>query len=279
MGGAVDRDLRRRPPTCCSSWRGGTRPSIVRTSTRLGPPQRGVEPLREGRRSRDPVASPPPAFSQLAAEAGATIHPGEIVVEGNLPDRSPVLVRTDRVNDILGSELTRDQMVGYLDADRVHVARRPRTATSRSTLPIVAARLHHRDRRDRGGRPAPRLRAARQDRARRRPTRVASPTTSWPSRDRPQRAGGERLRRGLARYPFLAPGELERSGVRTDAIVVANPLVSEESVLRTVAAARASLGDARLQRRAPQHRPGALRDRPLLRDRRGRLDRGRQHND
>ena len=33
--------------------------------------------------------------------------------------------------------------------------------------------------------------------------------------------------------PFLAPGELERSGVRTDGVVVANPLVAEESVLRT----------------------------------------------
>lgn len=33
--------------------------------------------------------------------------------------------------------------------------------------------------------------------------------------------------------PFLAPGDLERVGVRTDAVRLSNPLVAEESVLRT----------------------------------------------
>ena len=33
--------------------------------------------------------------------------------------------------------------------------------------------------------------------------------------------------------PFLAPGDLERCGVRADGVVVANPLVADESILRT----------------------------------------------
>ena len=33
--------------------------------------------------------------------------------------------------------------------------------------------------------------------------------------------------------PFLAPGDLERSGLPGDGIEIANPLVAEESVLRT----------------------------------------------
>jgi phenylalanyl-tRNA synthetase beta chain len=33
--------------------------------------------------------------------------------------------------------------------------------------------------------------------------------------------------------PFLAPGDLERCGVRDDGVVVANPLVADESILRT----------------------------------------------
>src|SRR5690606_15167200 len=33
--------------------------------------------------------------------------------------------------------------------------------------------------------------------------------------------------------PFLAPGDLEEFGLRSDAVVVTNPLATEESVLRT----------------------------------------------
>ena len=51
--------------------------------------------------------------------------------------------------------------------------------------------------------------------------------------------------RGLSEampLPFLAPGELSRCGLPDDGITIANPLVAEQSVLRTVAAARAWSG-------------------------------------
>src|SRR5690606_6098901 len=56
-----------------------------------------------------------------------------------------------------------------------------------------------------------------------------------------RQAERRRLRHTLADWglveampmPFLAPGDLDRAGLGTDAITVTNPLVAEESVLRT----------------------------------------------
>ena len=64
--------------------------------------------------------------------------------------------------------------------------------------------------------------------------------------------------------PFLAPGDLERCGIRADAVVVANPLVTEESVLRTalLPGILATLGyNAAHRSTGLAHVPG----RPLLR--------------
>ena len=63
--------------------------------------------------------------------------------------------------------------------------------------------------------------------------------------------------------PFLAPGDLERSGLPDDGIEIANPLVAEESVLRTSLLPRPRQG-ARHQRAAPQHRRRTVGDRPRV---------------
>ena len=64
--------------------------------------------------------------------------------------------------------------------------------------------------------------------------------------------------------PFLAPGDLDRAGLDARGLTIANPLVAEESVLRT--SLRPGLFKARgLQRLAPLRRRRPVRDRPHLR--------------
>src|SRR5690606_22098339 len=71
-------------------WDPGT---ISRTAARLGLRseastrfEKGVDPKIAERAAR--------RFAELAAEGGATLHPGRVVAEGRLPERSPILVRT-----------------------------------------------------------------------------------------------------------------------------------------------------------------------------------------
>ena len=97
--------------------------------------------------------------------------------------------------------------------------------------PVVASGLPGRGRRDRGGRPPLRLRAPRPHGA-----QVADPRPPVPS-PRPGGAGARRaVGLGITEAmpnPFLAPGDLERAGLDSDGLAIANPLVAEESVLRT----------------------------------------------
>jgi phenylalanyl-tRNA synthetase beta chain len=168
-------------------------------------------------------------FAQLASEQGATVHPGEIVVEGNLPPREPVLLRTARVERILGTAVPVETMRASLDpigftttaeGDDLRVelpSWRPDATAEIDVIEEVARMYGY----ERLGRTVP-----------------SSPyvgSLTRPQQDR--RTIGETLAANglLEVWPmaFLAPGELERSGVRTDGVVVANPLVAEESVLRT----------------------------------------------
>ena len=77
------------------------------------------------------------------------------VATGDLPERPPVRLRTARVARLLGTDLGAGAHRGGARPDRLHHhagRRRPRRRD-----PVVALRLRHRDRRHRGGRPAPRL--------------------------------------------------------------------------------------------------------------------------
>ena len=119
-----------------------------------------------------------------------------------------------------------------------------------------------RGRRDRGGRPPLRLRAARQDRAE---VRRARPALT----DRRPGAGccarccsGSGISEAMPN-PFLAPDDLDRAGLDARGLTIANPLVAEESVLRTslrpgLFKAMAYNESHRVRRRRP------VRDRPHL---------------
>ncbi|HEX6569751.1 MAG TPA: phenylalanine--tRNA ligase subunit beta [Acidimicrobiales bacterium] len=168
-------------------------------------------------------------FAELVASSGARLEAGTVDVRGDLPDRRPVQVRTGRLNRLLGTGLAAADVAALLapigfDAtvtgDDTDVSIPPWRYDSTSEIDVVeeVARLY-------GystiGTHVP-----------------ASPHTGRLTDRQLER---RRLRsllvgRGLSEampLPFLAPGDLERCGLAGDGIEIANPLVAEESVLRT----------------------------------------------
>jgi phenylalanyl-tRNA synthetase beta chain len=204
--------------------------AIARTSKRLGLRteasarfERGVDP--EG------VDRSVARYCQLAAEVAGVAATGDTVdVRGRLPERTRVVVRTSRVNALLGTALSADDVRGYLepigfecrpggdgdfhvtvpswrpDSEREvdvveEVARHHGYSNIARTLPAVSGV---------GG-----LTAYQRHRRRVREVLVgAGLTEAWAT-------------------SFLAPGDLERAGLPVDAVELENPLVAEESILRT----------------------------------------------
>jgi len=207
--------------------------AIARTSKRLGLRteasgrfERGVDP-----EATDRAVS---RFCQLAGEvAGATVAGAPVEVRGQLPERPRVVVRTSRVNAVLGTSLTPEEVTGYLDpigfaSEPVAGAAGDFTVTVPSWRPdsereidvIEEVGRHH------GYERIPRtlpLTAA-----------VGGGLTPY-QRDR-RRVRQVLVGAGLSEAwatSFLAPGDLERAGLPTEAVEVENPLAVEESVLRT----------------------------------------------
>jgi len=207
--------------------------TIARTSKRLGLRteasgrfERGVDPEATDRA----VAR----FCQLLAEvAGAAVAGAPVEVRGLLPERPRVSVRTTRVNAVLGTSLTPEEVVGYLepigfscepsnDGAGIFTVTIPswRPDSEREIDVVEEVGRHHGY--ERIARTLP-LTAA-----------VGGGLTSY-QRDR-RRVRQALIGAGLSEAwatSFLAPGDLERAGLPTDAVEVENPLAVEESVLRT----------------------------------------------
>ena len=204
--------------------------AVARTSKRLG---LRTEASARFERGCDPDIVPLAAsrFCELVAESGgAAVARGAVDVVGELPPSAPVRVRTSRVNRVLGTELSDAEIRGYLepigfatlaeragDLDVGVPSWRPDTSTEIDVIEEVAR--HH------------------------------GYSNIAPTMPSSARAGGLTRRqrdRRLVRQvlagagaseawctTFLAPSDLERAGLSTDAIRLANPLVAEESLLRT----------------------------------------------
>jgi phenylalanyl-tRNA synthetase beta chain len=168
-------------------------------------------------------------MAELLAPSGVRIERGIVDVRGDLPDRAPVRVRTARVNRLLRTELTADRMrellapIGFAAraaGDDLDVTIPPWRYDSATEIDVVEEVARHHGYANIGRRVPP-----------------AAHTGRLTERQRERR----RLRsllvgRGLSEalpLPFLAPGDLERCGLPGDGIEIANPLVAEESVLRT----------------------------------------------
>ncbi len=171
-------------------------------------------------------------LAALLAGDGARLEAGTVDARGDLPSRSPVRVRTARVNTLLSTDLGRDEVAGLLapigfastpagaDSDDLDVtvpSWRYDSATEVDVIEEVARMYGY----EKIGKRVPpsahtgRLTGRQHERRRLRSVLVG---------------------RGLSEampLPFLAPGDLERAGLPGDGITITNPLVAEESVLRT----------------------------------------------
>ena len=206
--------------------------TISRTSRRLGLRseasarfERGVDPeIAELALLR---------FAELAAQVGtASLAPGTVITKGSEPASLPVRVRVNRVNAMLGTELAGEEMAGLLEPMGFEVGRpdgegrefdlsvsipswRPDCATEIDIVEEVG-RAHGY-------------------------SRIAKVVPLFdqrgglsPSQQLRRKTADMLVGMGLSEVmslPFLAPEDL-RDEDRSDAIVVTNPLVSEESVMR-----------------------------------------------
>jgi phenylalanyl-tRNA synthetase beta chain len=169
------------------------------------------------------------AMRRFADLLGAPLEDGSSEATGTLPARPPVRVRTARVARLLGTDLGTERITDVLEpigfatapaGDDLDVTIPSWRYDSASEIDIIEEIARHH-----GytalGRTLPR----------------AATTGSLTTRQLERR----RLRatlvgRGLSEampMPFLAPGELVRCGLPDEGITIANPLVAEQSVLRT----------------------------------------------
>jgi len=168
-------------------------------------------------------------FAELVAPSGARLETGTVDVRGELPDRRPVTVRTGRLNRLLGTSLDAAEIAGLLapigfDAvvrgDDTEVVIPSWRYDSSSEIDVVEEVARHHGYGAIGTRLPPSPHAGRLTERQHERRRLRSLLVG----------------RGLAEampLPFLAPGDLERCGLPGDGIEIANPLVAEESVLRT----------------------------------------------
>jgi phenylalanyl-tRNA synthetase beta chain len=203
--------------------------SISRTSRRLGLRSEASARFEKG---CDPGVLELAAdrFCQLAAEiCGATTEPAQVDARGTLPERPPVRVRTARVNAILGTDLAAERIGALLEpigfrAERVdgdHDVRVPTwrydSATEIDVIEEVGRHYGY---------------ATIENRE------LTAPRAGRLTERQRARRGVRRLLCGLGLaetlpLPFLAPGQLAAAGLDPSGIELVNPLVAEESVLRT----------------------------------------------
>jgi len=207
--------------------------AIARTSKRLA---LRTEASVRFERGVDPGAtdSSVARFCQLAAEVASAGVAGPLVdVEGALPRPPWVLVRTSRVNAVLGTELSLDDVVAHLeplgfscqaagtgDGDFHVLIPSWRPDCEREIDVVEEVARHHGY--DRIARTLP-LTAA-----------VGGGLTAY-QHDR-RRVRQVLVGQGLSEAwatSFISVDDLARSGIPTEAVEVENPLVQEESVLRT----------------------------------------------
>lgn len=169
-------------------------------------------------------------FAELLAPSGARLVAGAVDARGELPSPVRVRTRTARVNALLGTALTTDQIASLLEPigfgctevepDVLEVAVpgfRPDTGTETDVIEEIAR--HH------GYGNIPR----------------SVPSSARTGALTPRQQDRRLLRQVMVGLgldeamplPFLAPGDLESVGVDVEAVTLTNPLAAEESVLRT----------------------------------------------
>ena len=205
-------------------------PSISRTAKRLNLSSEAATRFRRGADWGYNVERCMNRFVQLAAEQGAELAPGMIDERGDLPDRRPLRVRTARVNRLLGTGLSAEQMSDHLrsigfgvdpagDAALDVTIPTWRWDTETETdISEEVARLHGYENIERTvptGNEAGGLSGYQKDRRLVREVLVGAGCNETQP------------------MPFVAPGALAAVGLPEDGITLSNPVDDNESVLRT----------------------------------------------
>ena len=201
--------------------------AIAKTSRRLG---LRSEASARFERGTDPevIETAMLRFCELLGPE-ALMSPGIIDEKGDLPAREKIKVRISRVNSILGTDLDQDGILQILepigfesesvdqDIDVVVPSFRPDTSSEIDVIEEIARIYGYEN-----------------------IVKTVPKSKTFGSLTRKQ--NDRRLIRttmmglGLDEampVPFLAPGDLENAGLESDGIKVANPLVAEESVMRS----------------------------------------------
>ena len=203
--------------------------SISRSSRRLGLRSEASARFEKG---ADPAVADLAAdrFCQLAAQiCGTRTEPVQVDARGHLPPRPSVRVRTRRVNALLGTELTPARIAELLDpigftavaVGEDHDVIVPTWRYDSSTeIDVVEEIARHHGYRNIANR------------------QLTEPREGSLSQVQQARRGVRRLLCGLGLaevqpLPFLAPGQLAATGLDPAGIELVNPLVADESVLRT----------------------------------------------
>lgn len=210
-------------------------PSISRTVKRLNLPSEASTRFRRGADWGDNIDRAMDRFCELIAETGATIAPGQIDVSGDVPDVSAQTARVTKINSLLGTELTADEMVAHLtsigfgasvsgEALSIEVPTfrwdvvSSHAAEFEANIAEEVGRMYGFEKIDKTvpkGEQAGHLSQYQQDR------RLVRSVLIGAGCDETQP------------MPFLAPGDLANVGLPEEAISLANPLDASESVLRT----------------------------------------------
>jgi phenylalanyl-tRNA synthetase beta chain len=209
--------------------------SIAHTSRRLNLRseastrfERGVDP-RGLERALD-------RFCELAIElTGAEIAPGHVVAEPGPITPTVVHMRVDRVNHLLGTKIAGQQMIQLLTPIGFECSQLYMNAQDRETVDVTVPTW----------RPDVSIEADIAEEVGRHfgyeniENRV--PVSLQAGQLTPAQSARRRIRRAFASagcaealpMPFLAPGDLSAAGLGSEGLTLANPLVAEESVLRT----------------------------------------------
>ncbi len=204
-------------------------PSISRTVKRLNLMSEASMRFRRGADYGENMQRAVDRVAELLAQCGGSVSQSVVEATGSLPDQSPIRVRTSRINSLLGTEIPVGDMRSYLDSigfraeqtgedlDVTVPTWRWDTQTETDVSEEIARMFGY----ERITRTVPR-------------GSQAGKLTQFQKDRRLVREilVGVGLDETMP-MPFLAPGDLSASGLTEDAISLSNPLVHEESVLRT----------------------------------------------
>ena len=210
-------------------------PSISRTVKRLNLPSEASTRFRRGSDWGDNIDRAMDRFSELIAETGATISPGQIDVAGNTPVQEFTTARVTKINSLIGTSLTGDEMAAYLNSIEFDAT----TAGDELTVTVPSFRWD-----SIGANQAEFEHNIAEEVARMHGYAAIERTV--PKGEQAGQLSEYQSDRRLVRnvlmgmgfdetlpMPFLAPGDLSNVGLADDGVRLSNPLDANESVLRT----------------------------------------------